>query len=121
MPVSRILVVDDSLVDRTRLAEILQAASYKVSTASSGKEAIAAAHANPMPELIFMDVVMAEVDGFEACRQILKDPATKAIPIIFCTSKGSKADRVWAQMNGGRGLVAKPYTPEQILEQLTAY
>jgi twitching motility two-component system response regulator PilH len=119
MPISKILVVDDSLADRTRLSEILTAANYRVNTANSGREAIEVAR-GILPDLIFMDVVMAEMDGFEACRQILKDPATKTIPIVFCTSKGSKADRVWAQMNGGKGLVAKPYTPEQILEQLAA-
>lgn len=120
MAINRILVVDDTLADRTRLTEILNAANYLVSTASSGKEAIEMVRLNP-PDLIFLDVVMAEMDGFEACRQITKDPKTRGIPIVFCTSKGSKADRVWAQMNGGKGLVAKPYTAEQILEQVKAF
>jgi twitching motility two-component system response regulator PilH len=120
MAINRILVVDDTLADRTRLTEILNGAGFVVSTASSGKEAIEMVRASP-PELIFMDVVMAEMDGFEACRQITKDPKTRHVPIVFCTSKGSKADRVWAQMNGGKGLVAKPYTPDQILEQVKAF
>jgi twitching motility two-component system response regulator PilH len=120
MAIQRILVVDDTLADRTRLTEILTSANYLVASATSGKEAIEMVRASP-PDLVFMDVVMAEMDGFEACRQITKDPKLRAVPIVFCTSKGSKADRVWAQMNGGKGLVAKPYTPEQILEQIKAF
>lgn len=120
MAVHKILVVDDSAADRNALESILGQASYLVTAVASGKEAIARAKSDK-PDLIFMDVIMAEMDGFEACRIITKDPETKHIPVVFCTSKGQKADRVWAQMNGGKGLVAKPYTPDQIIAQVKAF
>ena len=120
MPIRRILVVDDSAADRAHLEGILTRAKYDVTTANSGREAVAAVKSRK-PDLVFMDVVMAEMDGFEACRLITRDPETKHVPIVFCTSKGSKADRVWAQMNGGKGLVSKPFTEEQILEQLALF
>jgi twitching motility two-component system response regulator PilH len=120
MPLRKILVVDDSAAERALLTELLQRHRYDVATANSGREAVEMA-GSMRPDLIFMDVVMAEMDGFEACRMITRDPRTRDIPIVFCTSKSTRADRVWAQMNGGKGLVAKPYSEEQILEQLRMF
>jgi twitching motility two-component system response regulator PilH len=117
MAVRTILVVDDAAADRLNLETILTQAGYLVRTAVSGKSALESLKGEK-PDMIFMDVVMAEMDGFETCRTITKDPATKHVPVIFCTSKNQKADRVWATMNGGKGLVAKPYTADQILEQV---
>jgi twitching motility two-component system response regulator PilH len=61
---------------------------------------------------------MAEMDGFQATREILKSPELKHVPVVFVTSKCSKADLVWAQLVGGKALVCKPYTAEQILDQI---
>jgi twitching motility two-component system response regulator PilH len=117
MSVKRILAVDDSHADLTNIEDILKGAGYQVYEARSGKEAIAQAR-SLKPDMIFMDVVMAEMDGFQATREILKDAALKHIPVVFVTSKCSKADLVWAQLVGGKALVCKPYTPDQILGQI---
>jgi twitching motility two-component system response regulator PilH len=117
MTVKRILAVDDSNTDLTNIEDILRGAGYQVFEAKSGKEAIDQAKAL-VPDMIFMDVVMAEMDGFQATREILKSPELKHIPVVFVTSKCSKADVVWAQLVGGKALVCKPYTPEQILAQI---
>jgi twitching motility two-component system response regulator PilH len=120
MAVRTILVVDDSAAERLSLEAILTKAGYLVNCVNSGKEALEKLK-HLKPDLIFMDVVMAEMDGFEACRTINKDPETKHIPVVFCTSKSQKADRVWATMNGGKGLVGKPYTADQILAQVSQF
>ena len=120
MPIQKILVVDDSTVDRMNIQNIIQDAGYKVVAAASGQEAIEKA-ASEKPDLIFMDVVMQQMDGYQACRDITHNPATKHIPIVFVTSKGQKADRMWAEMQGGKSLVQKPYTPAQIIEQINAF
>lgn len=120
MTVKTILAVDDSNADLTNIESILQSANYQVFEAKSGREAIEQAK-KVKPDLIFMDVVMSEMDGFQATREILKDPELKNIPIIFVTSKCQKADRIWAQMVGGKALVCKPYTADQILEQARAF
>ncbi len=117
MPISKILVVDDSVVDRMNIQGIISDAGYTVITADSGQDAIEKAYSEK-PDLIFMDVVMQKMDGYQACREITHNDATKNIPIIFVTSKGQKADRMWAEMQGGKGLVQKPYTPVQILAQI---
>jgi twitching motility two-component system response regulator PilH len=115
----KILVVDDSPTDRTNLCQILQQAGHTVFSAMNGKEAIAKAKAE-RPDVIFLDVIMPEMDGYATCRTLISDPATKQIPIVFVTSKSQKADKVWAQMQGGKGYVTKPYTAEQINSQLSS-
>ncbi len=120
MPINKVLVVDDSNVDRMNIQNIITDAGYNVIAASSGQEAIEKAIAEK-PDLIFMDVVMQSMDGYQACREISHNDATKHIPIVFVTSKGQKADRMWAEMQGGKGLVQKPYTPDQIVQQINLF
>lgn len=111
------LVCDDSATDMANMKSILGDAGCMVITASNGKEAVAKAKAEK-PNVIFLDIVMPDMDGYEACRLLSEDPATKGIPVVFVTSKGQKADKVWGQMQGAKGHVVKPATKEQIAEQL---
>ncbi|OQW91136.1 MAG: two-component system response regulator [Thiotrichaceae bacterium IS1] len=120
MTINKVLVVDDSTVDRMNIQNIIQDAGYVVISAASGQEAIDKAVAEK-PDLIFMDVVMQQMDGYQACRQITHNEATKNIPVIFVTSKGQKADRMWAEMQGGKSLIQKPYTPDQIIGQINLF
>lgn len=113
----KVLIVDDAPVDSQNLQRIFADAGWIVVAASSGAEAIAKAKAE-MPELIMMDVNMPGLDGFSTTRQLMQDPATKGIPVVFVTSKDQKADRVFAQMLGAKGYVTKPYTAEQILSNI---
>ena len=86
-------------------------------TAASGKESLEKARTE-QPSIIFLDIVMPEMDGYEACRTLSQDPATKNIPIVLVTSKAQKADRIWGQLQGAKGHVCKPYTADQIIDQL---
>jgi len=65
-----------------------------------------------------MDIVMPDMDGFEACRRLAEDPATRAIPVVFVSTKNRRADQLWARMQGGRELIGKPYTATQLLDAL---
>lgn len=113
----KVLVVDDSAVDQANMKNALSDAGCLVITASNGAEAIAKAKAEK-PAMIFLDVVMPEIDGYETCRVLNQDPETKDIPVIFVTSKAEKADKVWGQMQGAKGHIAKPFTSEELIEQL---
>jgi twitching motility two-component system response regulator PilH len=68
-----------------------------------------------------MDIVMDRMDGYQACRELNQSTKTKDIPVVFVTSKNQKADRMWAEMQGGKALVSKPYTADQILEQISRF
>ncbi len=119
MPVRKVLVVDDAKADLMNLEKIVSDAGYLVSSASGGAQAVEKAKADK-PDAILMDVNMPEIDGFQATRTLQGSPDTKSIPVIFVTAKDQKADRTWAQMLGAKGYVTKPYSAQQILEQLKA-
>lgn len=120
MAIKKVLVVDDSSTDRQNLEQILQATGCEVISAKNGKVAIELAKSE-QPDIIFMDIVMDEMDGYEATREISNNSETQSIPVIFVSSKKQKADRVWAKMQGGKELVSKPFTPEQILDQIKTF
>lgn len=115
----KVLVIDDSPVDQANIKNVLSDAGFLVITASNGVDAIARAKSEK-PSLIFLDVVMPNMDGYETCRILSQDPETKGIPVIFVTSKGQKADKVWGQMQGAKGHVQKPFTPDDVIDQIKA-
>jgi twitching motility two-component system response regulator PilH len=117
MPVNKILVVDDSPAHLQEMQEAVSSVDAKVITASSGKEAVAKAKSEK-PDIIFMDIVMDDLDGYGACRDIKQDPATSSIPVVFVTTKSNRADKLWADKQGAAAMISKPYQPEQLLEQI---
>lgn len=121
MAIRKILCVDDMIVDLNNLKNILIDAGYQVTTAHSGKEAIESIAGQGKPDLIFMDIVMPEADGFTTCRKLANDDATKDIPVVFLSSKGEQADKVWAQLQGGKAYITKPYQKDEILDQIKVF
>lgn len=120
MPIRKVLVVDDSPTDLANIKNIVTEAGCVVVTATNGKEAIEKAIADK-PDLIFMDIIMPDMDGYAACRSLNAETATKTIPVVFVTSKNQKADRLWAQMQGGKAFITKPYVADAIIDQLKAF
>lgn len=120
MTVNKVLIVEDSSTQLMQLKEIVIGAGCSVNVATSGKEAIEMVNKDK-PDLVFMDVVMDDMDGYKACRKILKGEGNKDIPIVFVTTKSQEADHIWAEKLGGRALIAKPYTKEQIHEQIRRF
>lgn len=119
MAITKVLVVDDSLTDLTNIKNIVTDAGCLVFTASNGVEAFDKAKAEK-PDVIFLDIVMPDQDGFGTCRKLAASSETKDIPVVFVSSKNQKADRIWAQMQGAKGYVVKPYTAQEIVDQLKA-
>jgi twitching motility two-component system response regulator PilH len=119
MAIRSILCVDDSPVDLKLLENTLAGAGYTVATAQNGKQAVEAA-ARLKPDLIFMDVNMPEMDGFQATRTLGGSAETKMIPVVLVTAKDQKADRIWGQMLGVKGYITKPYPPQSLLDMVKA-
>jgi twitching motility two-component system response regulator PilH len=119
MPVRKILIVDDSATNRHALTEMLKKHGYQCSVAATGKEAIEKAKSEK-PDMILMDVVMPDMDGFQATRTITRDEETKHIPVILCTSKNLETDRIWGMRQGARGYVMKPVDEKDLLSKITA-
>ncbi len=115
----KVLIVDDTAVDRSNLEKIVLAAGHMTLLAESGAQGLERAK-REKPDLILMDVNMPGMDGFAATRALKADEATKHIPVVFVTGKNQKADMAWGQMLGAKGYVTKPYSAEQIVAQLNA-
>jgi twitching motility two-component system response regulator PilH len=88
--------------------------------ATNGKDAIEYAKSE-VPDLIFLDILMPDMDGYKVMRELQKDPVTKDIPVVFVSSKSQKADQAWAKMQGGRGFVPKPVNKESILKAISLF
>lgn len=119
MPVKNILVVDDSPTERFFSVDFLTKAGYQVTTAENGEEGIAKARAMK-PDLILMDVVMPGLNGFQATRQLSRNPETQAIPVFMCTTKGQETDRVWGLRQGAIDYLVKPVVAEELLAKIKA-
>jgi twitching motility two-component system response regulator PilH len=113
----QILVVDDLATEREKISGILRDAGCSVTTAANGAEALEMAKAKK-PNLIFMDIIMPQMDGYAACRKLMQDAETKTIPVVFVSTKNQRADHVWAKMQGGRDLIGKPYEENDVLDAL---
>jgi twitching motility two-component system response regulator PilH len=114
---AKILVVDDSPTQLTNLVKIVQGEGHEVITATNGMEGIEKAR-EEKPDLILMDVVMPELNGFQATRKITRDPATEQIPVILVTTKDQETDKVWGQRQGAAGYIIKPPKEAELIAKI---
>jgi twitching motility two-component system response regulator PilH len=119
MSIRRILIVDDSPTERHVLNDMLTKSGYEVMASDNGEDAIQKAK-SLRPDLILMDVVMPGLNGFQATRAISRDPDTRAIPIILCTSKSQETDKIWGMRQGARDYIVKPVNRDELLEKIAA-
>jgi PAS domain S-box-containing protein len=114
------LVVDDSTANRRILASLLESAGVRVITASGGLEAIELARAH-RPEVVFMDLKMADLDGLEATRRLAQDPATAAIPVIAVTASALGDIRQTARDAGCIDYLPKPIRAQSLFAMLQTH
>ena len=119
MPIKKILIVDDSPTERHVLNDLLTKSGYEVVASDNGEDAILKAKLLK-PDLILMDVVMPGLNGFQATRAISRDPETRTIPVILCTSKSQETDKIWGMRQGARDYVIKPLNREELLAKIQA-
>ncbi|ADN01528.1 response regulator [Spirochaeta thermophila] len=112
----RILIVDDTPPNIQLLGSILQE-HYIVSFAESGPEALSRLEKTPF-DLILLDIMMPEMDGFEVCRRVRSNPKTKDIPIIFLSAKADRESVMKGLELGGQDYVVKPYDPRELLKRV---
>ena len=116
----RILVVDDTPANIQILAGILKEKGYQLSIATNGKQALQVLE-KVRPDLILLDVMMPELDGFETCKQIKKTPGLDNIPIIFLTSKTDSTDIVSGFEIGAVDYVGKPFNTNELLARINTH
>lgn len=114
-----ILVVDDSAENLQLMSNMLES-MYKVRVAKSGARALAIAAMEPHPDLILLDVMMPEIDGYEVCERLKKNRATANIPIIFLTARTAIEDETHAFECGAVDFITKPVIPAVVLSRVHA-
>ena len=114
---AHILVVDDSPTEIHVLTKMLESNGYDVSSAENGAQGIAKAK-EIKPDLILMDVVMPDLNGFQATRQLTKDPETASIPVFIISTKSQETDKVWGKRQGAKEYLTKPVVEADLIEKI---
>lgn len=111
-----ILIVDDSPTELHVMQKALERHGFEIACADNGAEGIRKAK-EMRPDLIFMDVVMPGINGFQATRTLANDPDTRSIPIVMVTTKGQETDRIWGLRQGAVDYMVKPVSAEKLVEK----
>ena len=117
MPITKVLVVDDSKTELHFLADLLTQHGYQVRTAENAEQTLQHLEAD-RPDLVLLDVVMPGQNGFQLTRTITRDPRYADVPVIICSSKNQETDRVWGLRQGARDYLVKPIDPAQLLQKV---
>ena len=112
---ARVLIVDDSPSQLAAMKKIVDKLGHEVISAEDGALGVEVAK-RELPDLILMDVVMPNLNGFQATRSISKDPTTSHIPIVLVTTKDQETDRVWGLRQGAKGYITKPVNEAQLIQ-----
>lgn len=112
-----ILAVDDNPANLNLLFDLLDKANFEVLISQSGESALKRAK-NTSPDIILLDVMMPGIDGFETCRQLKADEATKDIPVIFMTALSDIVDKVKGLELGAVDYITKPIQPQEVLARI---
>lgn len=116
---SRVLIVDDSPSQLVGMKRTVEKLGHEVITAEDGAAGVEVAK-RELPDLILMDVVMPNLNGFQATRTISKDPKTSHIPIVLVTTKDQDTDRVWGMRQGARDYIVKPVNAAELMAKINA-
>ena len=114
---ARILIVDDSPSQLLGLKRIVEKLGHETLTAEDGAAGVEVAK-RELPDLILMDVVMPNLNGFQATRTISKDPTTSHIPVVLVTTKDQETDKVWGKRQGAKDYLTKPVDEDTLIKTL---
>jgi two-component system alkaline phosphatase synthesis response regulator PhoP len=119
MAKGKILVVDDEIYIVHILDFSLGMEGYEVITALDGEQALEKAQAQ-RPDLIVLDIMMPKLDGYETCKALKADPATRGIPVILLSAKGRNMDQKIGFEVGADDYITKPFSPRKLVERINA-
>ncbi len=105
-----ILIVDDARENINFLAEILKA-NFKIRVTTNGEKALEISFSDSPPDLILLDIMMPEIDGYEVCKRLKASFITRSIPVIFITGKTNEEDEIYGFSLGAVDYITKPFSP----------
>ncbi len=110
-----VLIVDDSSTLREMISGLLIKAGMTVLEAEDGEKAKDMITSKP-PDLVVLDIVMPNMNGYELCRWVKSNGPTKDVPVVICSSKSEEFDRYWGMKQGADAYIAKPFRPAEMVE-----
>jgi two-component system sensor histidine kinase/response regulator len=116
----RVLVVDDEMLNRILLSTSLEESGYTVEVADGGRQALERLRVQPF-DIVLLDLVMPEMDGYQVCEQIKADARTRDLPVIFISALEEIGDKVRAFTAGGADYVTKPFQFEEVLARVQTH
>jgi CheY-like chemotaxis protein len=117
----KVLVVDDDARNIFALTSVLENHEVEVVSATNGRQAIDLLKNSPDMEMVLMDIMMPEMDGYETMREIRKDPAFRTLPILALTAKAMKGDREKCLQAGASDYISKPVNTDQLLSLMRVW
>ena len=120
LPAVRVLVIDDSNTIRRSAEIFLRQGGHEVVLAEDGFDALAKVN-DHTPDLIFCDILMPRLDGYQTCAIIKRNPRFAAVPVIMLSSKDGVFDKARGRMVGSEDYLTKPFTKEQLLRAVAQY
>ena len=115
-----ILVVDDTPQNLSLMSDLLEG-DYQVKVATGGARALKIARSDAPPDLVLLDIMMPDMDGYEVCRQLKADPATALIPVIFLTAKTETQDEQMGLSLGAVDYITKPISPPIVMARVKTH
>jgi two-component system phosphate regulon response regulator PhoB len=115
----KVLIVEDDKDILQLLSYNMQASGFDVLTSRDGYDALSVARQN-LPDLILLDLMLPNLDGFEVCKELKRDLETKNIPILMLTARGEEVDRIVGLELGADDYVVKPFSPRELILRIRA-
>ena len=114
----KVLIIDDEIHIRTLLKQTLEDLEEKygveILTAANGEEGLALIR-NELPEIVFLDIMLPQKNGYDVCKTVTEDPKLKDIKIILLTAKGQEIDRIRGMEAGALKYMTKPFDPDEVV------
>jgi twitching motility two-component system response regulator PilH len=111
---AKILVVDDSPTEVFQFKDMLEKIGHQVIIARNGRDGVEAA-SSEQPDMVLMDIVMPDMNGFQATRQLSRSAQTSHIPVVIISSKDQDTDRVWGARQGAKAYITKPVDEAELV------
>ena len=119
-PRGTVLIVDDNPANLRLLTQMLKEQGYRVRVANNGAQAVKSVRSNP-PDLLLLDIIMPEMDGYEVCKYLKTNEQYRNIPVVFISALGNAEDKVNAFAVGGVDYVTKPFQTEEVLARVKTH
>lgn len=115
-----ILIVDDEEDVLDLLQLVFETSGFEVRRASTGKSAVSIAYEQP-PDVVLLDVMMPEMDGWQVLRTLKGDERTRSIPVVMLSARAERRDKMIGLQEGAEGYIAKPFSPAEVVREVQSF